>query len=93
MRRLADQPNMHTKLSALGTFIRRNDPDHIAQVIGETVEIFGPEHCLWGSNFPIEKLWTSYADLAAAYRQALASFPAATQRAALAETAIAVYRL
>ena len=48
---------------------------------------------LFGSNFPIEKLWTSYAELVDAYRKALASFPEATQRAALSETAVSVYRL
>ena len=29
----------------------------------ETVALFGPERCLFGSNFPIEKLWTDYASL------------------------------
>src|SRR3712207_3298782 len=57
MRRLAEQPNVHTKLSALGTFLRRNDPEHIEDVVGETLAIFGAERCVWGSNFPIEKLW------------------------------------
>ena len=28
--------------------------------------VFGPERCLFGSNFPIEKLWTSYAELLSA---------------------------
>ena len=54
---------------ALGTFIHRNDPAHIADVVRETVGMFGPERCLFGSNFPIEKLWTRYADLVAAYRR------------------------
>ena len=93
MKRLAGQPNIVSKLSGLGTFIHRNDPRHIADIVGETLGMFGEKRCLFGSNFPIEKLWTSYADLAGAYRKALASFPEATQRAALSETAISVYRL
>ncbi len=93
MKRLAGQPNIVSKLSGLGTFIHRNDPQHIADVVGETIGMFGEKRCLFGSNFPIEKLWTSYADLVHAYRQALASFPEATQKAALSETAGAVYRL
>jgi predicted TIM-barrel fold metal-dependent hydrolase len=71
MRRLAACPNMVSKLSALGTFIHKNDPDHIAAVVRETVEIFGPARCLFGSNFPVEKLWTQYSDLIAAYRGAI----------------------
>ena len=33
MRRLATTPNVVTKLSALGTFIHKNDPDHIAGIV------------------------------------------------------------
>ena len=64
MKRLADQENIVSKLSGLGTFIHRNDADHIRDVVLQTVELFGAERCLFGSNFPIEKLWTSYAELA-----------------------------
>ena len=59
----------------------------------QTVELFGAERCLFGSNFPIEKLWTSYADLVAAHRAAIASLPAADQQAILGGTATRVYRL
>ena len=93
MRRLAACPNVVSKLSGLGTFIHSNDPDHIAAIVRETVEIFGPTRCLFGSNFPVEKLWTRYADLIAAYRRALAPLGEATARAALHDTAARVYRL
>ena len=55
--------------------------------------LFGPDRCLFGSNFPIEKLWTSYADLVAAFRQAVAAFPEPARRSMLAATAATVYRL
>jgi hypothetical protein len=32
--------------------------------VRETVALFGADRCLWGSNFPIEKLWTDYASSA-----------------------------
>jgi predicted TIM-barrel fold metal-dependent hydrolase len=93
MRRLAACPNVVSKLSGLGTFIHSNDPGHIAAIVRETVEIFGPARCLFGSNFPVEKLWTRYADLIAAYRRALAPLGEAAARAALHDTAARVYRL
>jgi predicted TIM-barrel fold metal-dependent hydrolase len=93
MKRLAARPNVVSKLSALGTFIHRNDPDHIATIVRETIGIFGPERCLFGSNFPVEKLWTQYADLVAAYRLALEPLGEATTRAALHDTATRIYRL
>jgi predicted TIM-barrel fold metal-dependent hydrolase len=93
MKRLADQPNVHVKLSGLGTFLHRCDPGHIQAVTLETVEMFGPQRCLFGSNFPIEKLWTSYAELVDAHRQALASLDEAAQRQVLHDTAVRLYRL
>ena len=93
MKRLADQPNIVSKLSGLGTFIQRNDPTHIDDVIHETVAIFGPGRCLFGSNFPIEKLWTSYGDLVSAHRAALAGYGASEQGAMLQGNAIRIYRL
>ena len=93
MTRLATEPNVFSKLSGLGTFIHRNDPGHIAWISRETVSLFGAERCLYGSNFPIEKLWTDYASLIEAYHSALAGYSEAEQRAMLHDTASRVYRI
>lgn len=93
MRRLAQEPNVVSKTSGLGTFVHRNDPAHIAEVIGETLDLFGAERCLFGSNFPIEKLWTGYADLVAAHRAALDPYPESVRQQVLHDTAVWVYRL
>jgi predicted TIM-barrel fold metal-dependent hydrolase len=93
MRRLAECPNVVSKLSGLGTFIHKNDPDHIAAIVRETVAIFGRTRCLFGSNFPVEKLWTGYSDMIAAFRAALEPLGETTARAALHDNAARVYRL
>ena len=36
--------------------------------------MFGAERCMYGSNFPIEKLWTDYATLYRTFREAIAAF-------------------
>ncbi len=90
MKRLAACPNIVSKLSGLGTFIRRNDPAHVALVARETLALFGAGRCLFGSNFPIEKLWTSYAALVGAHRAAV---PAADHDHVFNRTARRVYRL
>lgn len=90
MTHLAAQPNIASKLSGLGTFQRKNDPEQIAFIAGETLALFGAERCLFGSNFPIEKLWTTYAALIDAHRKAV---PEAAQAAVFNETARRVYRL
>jgi len=63
--------NFYAKLSGLGTFIHRNDEAFIALVVDGAIEILGSDRLMFGSNFPIEKLWTSYAELLAAHRKAL----------------------
>ncbi|GMG82791.1 amidohydrolase family protein [Paralimibaculum aggregatum] len=93
MARLAGCPNVVTKTSGLGTFIHRVDAAQIARILAETVELFGAERCLWGSNFPIEKLWTGFGDLLAAHRQAAETLSETEQAALFHDTAARVYRL
>ena len=62
-------------------------------MLADTVAIFGAERCLFGSNFPIEKLWTSYRELVDAFRAAAAPLSAAQQEAIFSATAARVYRL
>lgn len=93
MKRLADRPNVTTKLSAFGTFLQRNDPAFIAEIVGETVALFGADRCLFGSNFPIEKLWTTYGEVVDAHLDATKNMPEADRRNIFHDTAARVYRL
>jgi predicted TIM-barrel fold metal-dependent hydrolase len=90
---LSRQSNVMSKLSGLGTFLRQNDGKHIAWVMRETVALFGAYRCLFGSNFPIEKLWTSYADLIGAHRAAASIFSPAEQALIFGGTARKAYKL
>ncbi|MEM8989956.1 MAG: amidohydrolase family protein [Pseudomonadota bacterium] len=93
MKALAARPNVVSKISGLGTFLHRNDSAHIQTIVAETAEIFGPKRCLWGSNFPIEKLWTRYGDLLAAHQAAAGTLSKPAQKALFHDTAARVYRL
>ena len=93
MTALARRPNVVPKLSGFGTFIHACDPAHIAWLTTETVSIFGADRCLWGSNFPIEKLWTDYAMLFETHRQAAGGLSEAERQAIFFDTACRVYRL
>jgi predicted TIM-barrel fold metal-dependent hydrolase len=93
MKLLAGCPNVVTKLSALGTFARQCSVALWQPVIEQTLEIFGPSRCLYGSNFPIEKLWTSYGEIIATMRAALAGLSASDQQAVLHDNAARIYRL
>jgi predicted TIM-barrel fold metal-dependent hydrolase len=90
---LARRPNVHTKLSGLGTFAHRCDVEVYHPVIERTVAIFGPDRCMFGSNFPIEKLWTSYAHLAEVFDTCLAGYSDDERDDILANVATRLYRL
>ena len=93
MSELAKRPNVVCKLSGLGTFIHRNDAGHIRSIVAEAIALFGPERCLFGSNFPIEKLWTGYDVLVAAYLDAITDLDQGAQQAVMHDTAARIYAL
>ncbi len=93
MRALAAAPNVHVKLSGLGTFPRACAVELWGPVIRETVDLFGAARCMFGSNFPIEKLWTTYDEVVRVTTECLAGRPEVDQRAVLHDTATRLYRL
>ena len=92
LRELAAFPNLSAKLSGLGTFEHRNDPELIAFIVERSATILGSGRLMFGSNFPIEKLWTDAAALVKAYRDAAARLPEADRADIFRNTAARVYR-
>ncbi|MGI9481054.1 MAG: amidohydrolase family protein [Hyphomicrobiales bacterium] len=93
MKALAKRQNVTTKLSAFGTFIHRNDESHISWMMKQTLALFGARRCMFGSNFPIEKLWTTYEALVNAFLSAAQDLSVAKQKLIFHDTAKRVYRL
>ncbi len=83
---LAEHANLAVKLSGQGTFVHRVDPDLIGRVARTTLDLFGAGRCMFGSNFPIESLWTDLPALVGAWREVL-------PQEALEHTARRIYRL
>ncbi len=92
LRTLAEAPNLYAKLSGLGTFVHRNDPEVIGTVVDNAIEILGSDRLMFGSNFPIEKLWTTHAELIAAHRAAVARHGDEAEADIFWNTAERVYR-
>ena len=93
MRALAAMPNVYVKLSGLGTFVHACSVELWKPVIDDTIELFGPTRCMFGSNFPIEKLWTSYGELVSVFRECIADLSQQDRHAILHDNAKRVYRL
>jgi L-fuconolactonase len=89
---LASAPNLYAKLSGLGTFVHRNDPDLIGFIVDSAIEILGADRLMFGSNFPIEKIWTDHASLMRAHQTATARHTVVDQDNIFWNTANRVYR-
>jgi len=90
---MAEFPSLHVKISGLGMFSQGITLPQARQVIRDSIQIFGVERTIYGSNFPLEKLHASYADFFGVYRKVLAEYSEAEQRAVLHDNAAKFYRL
>jgi predicted TIM-barrel fold metal-dependent hydrolase len=90
---LAEHANVVAKLSGQGTFVHRVDEPLIRLVTTTTLELFGPRRCMFGSNFPIESLWTEFPALLSTWLRVLADLDLEARRDVLAATARRVYSL
>ena len=90
LRAFATVPGAVCKLSGLSML----DPDWNLQtlkpVIAIVLEEFGPDRVMWGSNFPVDKLYSDYRDLFEAIRKIV---PENDHAAVFGENAARFYRL
>ena len=90
---IAEFPNVHVKISGLNMFNPDWTVKSMRQQVRDAIQIFGIERTIYGSNFPLEKLHASYADLIGAYRTVLSEYPGDDQRRVLHDNAVSFYRL
>ncbi|MGA1835654.1 amidohydrolase family protein [Herbiconiux sp. 11R-BC] len=93
MRALAGHPNVVTKVSALGTNDHHWTRESIAPFVLETIDIFTPQRTMFGSNFPVDSLYSSFGELFAAFDALTADLDQADRRALFVGTAARAYRL
>jgi len=103
---LAALPNVTVKLGGLGmkttgfTFHEQPQPPGSRELaeawrpyIQTCIDLFGPDRCMFESNFPVDKGMFSYLILWNAFKRIAAEFTAAEKRALFSGTATRVYRL
>jgi predicted TIM-barrel fold metal-dependent hydrolase len=90
---LALQPNVHIKLSEFGLKDSPWNFDDNRVVVLTALEVFGPERCMFASNFPVAGLRASYDTIADGLAAMLAPLGRAAQEAVFAGNARRFYRL
>jgi predicted TIM-barrel fold metal-dependent hydrolase len=89
----AAQPNVAIKISGLGRpglpwTLTANGP-----IIRDTINIFGPERCMFASNFPVDGLAGSFQMIYGGFRAAVSNRPAEERRMLFHDNAVRIYRL
>jgi predicted TIM-barrel fold metal-dependent hydrolase len=90
---MARAPNVTMKISGLGMCDNRWTLESVRPWILSCIEIFGVPRVVFGSNWPLDRLYSSYPDLVNAYRTILGGFSDADQLAMLSSNAERLFRI
>lgn len=90
LRRFAALPRATVKISGLGMFDPGWTPASLRPIVEGALAAFGPDRAMWGSNFPVDKLYRGYGEL---FDAVAAIVPEKDRPAVFAGTARRFYRL
>lgn len=93
MQRLAERPNVVVKVSGIPMTDWRWTVDSLRPVVLDTIDIFGVDRAMFGSNFPVDGLYSDYGALFDAYRTIVSGFSPDEQRRLFHDNAQRFYRL
>jgi predicted TIM-barrel fold metal-dependent hydrolase len=93
MAHLSECPNASVKFSGLPVVFRPPTVEVIAPWVRSAVELFGPDRCMFGSDFPPDRLFWSYGELVRVMGEVLDELAPEAQRAIFHDTAQRIYGL
>ncbi|MEM0984946.1 MAG: amidohydrolase family protein [Pseudomonadota bacterium] len=93
LERLSRLPNLICKLSGFGMFQPDWTINTIRPLALEAIEIFGRQRIAIGSNFPVDKLCSSYRDIMGALMSIIEEFPDEERESILAGCAERFYQI
>ncbi len=90
---LARAPNLSVKLSGLQLANMDCDEAAMRPIVLRTIDAFGISRCMFGSNFPVDGLWSDYDTVINRFRRITVGFSQTEQAALSRENAERIYRL
>jgi predicted TIM-barrel fold metal-dependent hydrolase len=90
---LARCPNVNVKISGIGVPGQPWTAAANREVVLTTIELFGPARCMFASNFPVDSLCGSFADIFGGFDEITRDFTPAERRALFRENALRIYRI
>jgi predicted TIM-barrel fold metal-dependent hydrolase len=89
----AQIPNVALKISGLGMGDHRWTTDSIRPWVLEAVEAFGTDRCVFGTNWPVDRLYSDLPTLTDAYRVVVSNFSSVEQESLLFRNAERLYAI
>ncbi|MFK7944021.1 MAG: amidohydrolase [Paracoccaceae bacterium] len=93
MARLAQVPQIRVKISGLGLAGGGWDPVSNRDVIRTTIDLFGPDRCMFASNFPVDRLCAGFDTIWREFDLATRDLTEAERASLFHATAIETYSL
>ena len=93
LKAFAQLPHSVCKISGLGMFRPDWTVEDLKPVVHTVIEVFSPQRVMFGSNFPVDKLYRDYESYWSAYFELLAGYSDSERSAMLSGTARTFYRL
>jgi predicted TIM-barrel fold metal-dependent hydrolase len=90
---IAAAENTVIKISGLGQCDHRWTVDSLRPWVLTCIETFGVERSFFGTNWPVDRLFSSYGDVVDAYASIIGDFAPAEQRALFFENAVRIFGL
>jgi len=93
METAAGAPNVLCKISGLGMCDNGWTVESIRPWVLACIEAFGVERCVLGTNWPVDRLYSSYGDVLDAYEAILSDFAPDEQTALFSGNAERIFRI
>lgn len=73
---LSNLPQVYCKLSGLGMFDHNWNAESVSPIVSTCLSQFGADRCMFGSNFPVDSLTSTYEEIISRYEELI---PASSQ--------------
>jgi predicted TIM-barrel fold metal-dependent hydrolase len=93
MRALASHDNVSVKISGLGMVDHHWTVDSFRPVVEDVIDTFGISRAMFASNFPVDRLYSSYEAVWEAFREITAPFSFDERLALFSSNAERIYRI
>lgn len=93
MKALAALPHVAVKISGMGFAFRPWSDEQARRYVFDTIEMFGPDRCMFASDFPTDRLFGSFDRHLSIYNEVTSDFADSERQAMFADNAIRLYRM